>query len=56
MSSPCMSPARDPATARTLFPLALSYLCTTGELERMEDAALDLGRLELCRPGKAVLV
>ncbi|CAO2207282.1 unnamed protein product [Urochloa humidicola] len=39
--------ARDPAAARALYPLAVSCLGAAGELARMEDAVLDMGRLGL---------
>jgi hypothetical protein len=37
--------ARDPAAARTLYPLAVSCLGAAGELARMEDAVAEMGRL-----------
>ncbi|TVU05115.1 hypothetical protein EJB05_48266, partial [Eragrostis curvula] len=36
--------ARDPDTARVLYPLAVSCLGAAGELARMEDAVLEMGR------------
>ncbi|RLM75026.1 pentatricopeptide repeat-containing protein [Panicum miliaceum] len=39
--------ARDPAAARALYPLAVSCLGAAGELARMEDAVLEMGRLGL---------
>ncbi|CAL5005277.1 unnamed protein product [Urochloa decumbens] len=39
--------ARDPAAGRALYPLAVSCLGAAGELARMEDAVLDMGRLGL---------
>ena len=39
--------ARDHAAARALYPLAVSCLGAAGELARMEDAMLDMGRLGL---------
>lgn len=39
--------ARDPAAARGLYPLAVSCLGAAGELARMEDAVLEMGRLGL---------
>ncbi|CAO2162736.1 unnamed protein product [Urochloa humidicola] len=39
--------ARDPAAARALYPLAVSCLGAAGDLARMEDAVLDMGRLGL---------
>jgi hypothetical protein len=39
--------ARGPASARGFYPLAISYLSEAGELTRMEDAMLEMGRLGL---------
>jgi len=39
--------ARDRGAARALYPLAVSCLSAAGELARMEDAVLEMGRLGL---------
>jgi hypothetical protein len=39
--------AHGPASARGLYPLAVSYLSEAGELTRMEDAVLKMGHLGL---------
>ncbi|CAO2192102.1 unnamed protein product [Urochloa humidicola] len=39
--------ARDPSAAGVLYPLAVSCLGAAGDLARMEDAVLDMGRLGL---------
>jgi hypothetical protein len=36
-----------PTSMRGLYPLAVSYLSEVGELTRMEDAMLEMGRLGL---------
>uniref|UniRef100_A0A0A9FA13 Uncharacterized protein n=1 Tax=Arundo donax TaxID=35708 RepID=A0A0A9FA13_ARUDO len=46
-SSPCGSSTRDPATAHVLYPLTVSCLGVAGELDRMESAVQEMGRLGL---------